>query len=57
VPRALDESLDRLVAHELAQLQGLLTGDERRHGGNVGRAPDGAATLGRRGADPGTGVR
>jgi hypothetical protein len=32
LPRALDERLDGGVTLELAQLLGLLTGDERRHG-------------------------
>ena len=32
LPRALDQRLDRGVVLELAELQGLLAGDERRHG-------------------------
>jgi hypothetical protein len=32
LPGALDERLDRVVTFELAELQSLVTGDERRHG-------------------------
>ena len=57
LPRALDERLDLGVVLDLAQREGLLAGDERRHGRGNARRPDRTVTaFTRRDLSPGDAI-